>query len=785
MEGATEPEALQHRAYYKMGLFVYDNAKVVLLLTLILCGSLASLMTLEPRYAEGYGEGDLESVHGWDAARIGFTSENESDSFSFHVLFHHPGASHEDEAIQSAMMETVSPMAESEHVSIEYPWFTNEVNRTELVSSVNPEWTRVKIEVNLDRDGSKALLKEHFDDLVLPDDAPEGMDKWVTDNLAIDVTFDLTLKDELIQAELLAAPLTLIILLLVFGSLVAAGLPVLSGVYTVLAAVGIVTGLSYVFDDITVYANNIVSLLGIGLSVDYSLFIVNRFREELGRGRDHRTAVAMTSATAGRAIFFSGMTVIVGLMGMLFFENTGLPSLGWGGICATAVALTSSIVLLPAILSLLGERVNSFKVPFSFGVDTGEEGFWSNIASGVMKRPFAVLVPAVIVLMLAGSPFLQAEYGITTYRALSPDDESRQGMELTDDNWPEYISNTALAVFEIEEGVDPLHEENIRSLYRFSQEILSIDGTSYVRSHGHFDVNMSENEVVDFWNSSKDGDLSPMEAMLISAQREYMNESFIGNGVVLLVVGIEGDESSVSSREVVLSIRELETKNDQFGGSTTVNVAGVAAYNQDVIEAVAENLPISLAFILITSYILIFLQVRSVVLPLKALIMNVLSVSASFGVLVWIFQMGNGADLLNFTPQPIDPTTPVMIFAILFGLSMDYEVLMLSRIHEEWERTGDNTKSVAVGLQKSGRIITSAALVMVTVFSAFGLSSVSLMKQFGFMLALGVAVDATLVRALVVPSTMRLMGELNWYAPSWLVSRDGKTEDSSPSEQDA
>ena len=785
MEGATEPEALQHRAYYKMGLFVYDNAKVVLLLTLILCGSLASLMTLEPRYAEGYGEGDLESVHGWDAARIGFTSENESDSFSFHVLFHHPGASHEDEEIQSAMMETVSPMAESEHVSIEYPWFTNEVNRTELVSSVNPEWTRVKIEVNLDRDGSKALLKEHFDDLVLPDDAPEGMDKWVTDNLAIDVTFDLTLKDELIQAELLAAPLTLIILLLVFGSLVAAGLPVLSGVYTVLAAVGIVTGLSYVFDDITVYANNIVSLLGIGLSVDYSLFIVNRFREELGRGRDHRTAVAMTSATAGRAIFFSGMTVIVGLMGMLFFENTGLPSLGWGGICATAVALTSSIVLLPAILSLLGERVNSFKVPFSFGVDTGEEGFWSNIASGVMKRPFAVLVPAVIVLMLAGSPFLQAEYGITTYKALSPDDESRQGMELTDDNWPEYISNTALAVFEIEEGVDPLHEENIRSLYRFSQEILSIDGTSYVRSHGHFDVNMSENEVVDFWNSSKDGDLSPMEAMLISAQREYMNESFIGNGVVLLVVGIEGDESSVSSREVVLSIRELETKNDQFGGSITVNVAGVAAYNQDVIEAVAENLPISLAFILITSYILIFLQVRSVVLPLKALIMNVLSVSASFGVLVWIFQMGNGADLLNFTPQPIDPTTPVMIFAILFGLSMDYEVLMLSRIHEEWERTGDNTKSVAVGLQKSGRIITSAALVMVTVFSAFGLSSVSLMKQFGFMLALGVAVDATLVRALVVPSTMRLMGELNWYAPSWLVSRDGKTEDSSPSEQDA
>ena len=489
----------------------------------------------------------------------------------------------------------------------------------------------------------------------------------------------------------------------------------------------------------------------------------------------------MTSATAGRAIFFSGMTVIVGLMGMLFFENTGLPSLGWGGICATAVALTSSIVLLPAALSLLGDRVNSFKVPFSFGVDTSEEGFWSNVAGGVMKRPFAVLVPAVIVLMLAGSPFLQAEYGITTYKALSPDDESRQGMELTDDYWPEYISNTALAVFELEEGVDPLLESNIRSLYQFSKEILEVDGATYVRSHAHFDINMSEDDVVDFWDSSKDEERSSMESMLLSSQREYLRESFIGNNVVLLVVGIEGDESSVSAREAVLSIRGLEAKEDQFGSSSTVNVAGVAAYNQDVIEAVAENLPISLAFILVTSYILIFLQVRSVVLPLKALIMNVLSVSASFGVLVWIFQMGNGSESLNFTPQPIDPTTPVMIFAILFGLSMDYEVLMLSRIHEEWERTGDNTKSVAVGLQKSGRIITSAALVMVTVFSAFGLSSVSLMKQFGFMLALGVAVDATLVRALVVPSTMRLMGDLNWYAPSWLASKE---EGPDPTEQE-
>ena len=510
------------------------------------------------------------------------------------------------------------------------------------------------------------------------------------------------------------------------------------------------------------------SLLGIGLSVDYSLFIVNRFREELDNGHDRRTAVAMTSATAGRAIFFSGLTVIAGLLGMLFFDNTGLPSLGWGGICATFVALTSSIVLLPALLSLLGDRVNSLKVPFSAGTRTSDSGFWSWIANGVMERPLSVLVPSMIVLLLAGSPFLQAEWGITSWKALSPDDESRRGMELTDEYWPEDVANTALVVFEIDDSVELLSEEYIRSLHSFSKEILAIENTGYVYSYAHFDEGMSEQEVVDFWDEGNDDEMSPQQAQMVAVLREYHLESTVGNGVAMIVVGIEGDQTSEESRQVVNTIRGLDSKEEQYGGVPTVYVAGMAAYNQDVLDAVIESMPLALAFILISSYVLIFLQVRSVILPLKALVMNVLSVAASFGVLVWIFQEGNGAELLNFTPQPIDPTTPVMIFAILFGLSMDYEVLMLSRIHEEWERVGDNTKAVAVGLQKSGRIITSAALVMVTVFSAFGLSSVSLMKQFGLMLALGVAVDATIVRALVVPSTMRLMGSLNWWAPSWL-----------------
>tara|TARA_B110000438_G_scaffold295_1_gene340 strand:- start:3361 stop:5697 length:2337 start_codon:yes stop_codon:yes gene_type:complete len=768
MEGTTDPSVLQDRLYYKIGGFVYDNAKVVLVATLLLGVSLAGLITLEPKYAEGFGEGDLESVYGWEALASGFSDENESGYQVFYVLFHHPTGVSNDSEIRSAMESTVEIYKDNKNVAIDYPWFTNEANQSKLISEVDSSWSRIKIQINLDREGSKVLLKDTIEDLELPENIPENMEKWVTGDLAIDVSFDLTLEEELIKAELISAPITLIILLLVFGSLVAAGLPVLTGVYTVIAAVGIVTGLTYIFDDITIYANNIVSLLGIGLSVDYSLFIVNRFREELARGRDHRTAIAMTSATAGRAIFFSGMTVMVGLMGMLFFENTGLPSLGWGGICATFVALTSSMVLLPATLSLLGDRVNSFKVPFSMEEKNEDDGFWSRIAEGVMKRPISVLIPAILVLLIAGSPFIQAEWGIVTWKALSPDDEARNGLEITDEKWPENVANTALVVFEIEDGVEPFSEENLRSLYLFSKEILNINKASYVYTHAHFDASMSQDEMIAFWDESNDQNLTAEEAGILALQRNYHKEASVGEGVILLVVGIEGDQSSEEARVVVKNIRELGSKNMQFGGEGEVHVAGLAAYNQDVLDAVAEKMPIALAFIFISTYILIFFQVRSVILPIKALIMNILSISASFGVLIWIFQLGNGAELLNFTPQPIDPTTPVMIFAILFGLSMDYEVLMLSRIHEEWERTGDNTKAVAVGLQKSGRIITSAALVMITVFAAFGTSSVVIMKQFGLMLALGVAVDASIVRALVVPATMRLMGDLNWWAPSWL-----------------
>jgi RND superfamily putative drug exporter len=262
--------------------------------------------------------------------------------------------------------------------------------------------------------------------------------------------------------------------------------------------------------------------------------------------------------------------------------------------------------------------------------------------------------------------------------------------------------------------------------------------------------------------------------------REYLRDQFLSNGVTYIIFSLNGPITGEDGRGFVGDIREErgEFLDDlSIGDDGQFLVAGFAAYSLDVQNAIVENLPIALAFIFISTIILIFIQVRSVIIPIKAIIMNILSISATFGMLVFVFQWGYGESLLNFTAQPIETTNPVIIFCIVFGLSMDYEVLMLSRIHEEWEVTGDNTQAVANGLQKTGRLITGAAAIMVVVFMAFGLSSVVILKQIGLGLALAIFLDATIVRALVVPSTMRLMGKWNWWSPKWMNSMFGeKTE---------
>ena len=789
MESVTDPEKIRHRAFFKLGLFAYDFRVQVLAGGILSCLLLGSLITMGPDWAESWGEGDLESVEAGEIVEDAFFGEDE-DIQRFVFLVHHDSLDDSSEEWQDAVKRALIKFENKPDniVTINYSWNQTGEERSDFVyEDENGFWAKNIVNINLDRKEAKELYAENYKFIVIDSE----FDSWRTGNVAIDVTFDVRIQEDLIKAELISGPLTLIILGIVFGTLIAAILPLGVAFLTVLSAMGITIWLSN-NTDVTQYALNIITLIGIGVSVDYSLFMVNRFREELNRGRDIRTSTAMTVATAGKAVFFSGVTVAIGLMGMLFFENTGLPSLGIGGTLAVSVAMIFSILVLPALLSIIGrgmDKQNIVKIttkknrvfripnrlPIAFSTDNDEEdGLWSKIANTVMERPWAVLIPTLVILLGAGLPFLQADFSIASRDALPPDDETRIGLELMDDKWPNEAVNSAMVVFDFD-GADPLSEENIRVMFKWMGE--QVNDSRVINGFGYAFPpieNLSESAVVEFWTTPEEN-LTTEQIIT----REYLRSSFISNNVTYVVFSLSGPITSEDGRGFVYDVRE--DRNELLaklvtGENSRVMVAGFSAYSLDVLDAIIENLPIALAFIFISTIVLIYLQVKSIIIPIKAIIMNILSISASFGMLVFVFQWGNGAELLNFTPQPIETTNPVIMFCIVFGLSMDYEVLMLSRIHEEWENTGDNTLAVANGLQKTGRLITGAAAIMVVVFMAFGLSSVVILKQIGLGLALAILLDATIVRALVVPSTMRLMGKWNWWTPDWLGGSDKPKE---------
>ncbi len=760
MEGATDPKMLEGRVFYKLGELIHDHKKLMMAFGLVSCVLMSSLIAIGADWAEGFGEDDVESVEGFRLISDRFASSDNDSGQYFRYVVYHPTLNDSSEVWQQAVMDALEQYSGHRDINVVYSWTVDEVDREDVTASTEDGHYAInQVELQTNRKDAKSLHGELYDSISIGG-AFEG---FATDGIAIDWTFDDRIKNDLIKAELVSGPLSLIILGVVFGSVVAALLPVGVGVGTVVAAIGMTIWLSNV-TDVTVYATNIISLIGIGVSIDYSLFLVNRFREELERGRDVRTATAMSCATAGKAVFYSGITVAIGLMGMLFFTNTSLPSLGIGGTIAVSIAMVYSTIVLPAVMAQLGHRVNKLKIPFSLDMSAKDDGVWARLAKRVMDRPWTVLIPTLILLIGAGVPFAYAEFSLSSWKALPPEDESRMGMEVIDEVWPDQAANSIFLVIDTD-GADPLNETNLRLQHAYITDLLDDPRATGGIGVGLPSQGMNATQVVEFWQAPSE--FLPPEQVAV---RESLRTALIGNEATMISLQLEGDQTSVESREMVEDIREERGAflDDFTGENDRMLVAGFAAYNADNLDAIADNLPRALAFILIATMLLIFLQVRSVVIPIKAIAMNILSISASFGMLVWVFQWGYGADLLNFTPQPIDSGNPVIMFCIVFGLSMDYEVLMLSRIHEEWERTGDNTAAVAQGLQKTGGLITGAAAIMVVVFSAFGLSSIIILKQIGLGLALAIFIDATLVRALVVPSTMRLMGKWNWWSPAFL-----------------
>src|SRR5437868_1573579 len=572
--------------------------------------------------------------------------------------------------------------------------------------------------------------------------------------LAINNGFNDVLQQDLRRAETVSLPLALVLLLVVFGSFVAALVPLGVGV---LAVVGGVAGMFLVarVTDVSVYALNVVTLIGLGVAIDYSLFITNRFREEMRRGHSGNNALAIAMATSGRAITFSGLTVAIGLSGMLFFQGTFLSSMGISGAIVVASAVFYGLTFLPALLAIIGRNLGRGRIPI-FQPDPSGTGWWHTIATTVMRRPILILVPVVAFILVLGSPFLHLRLANHDVTALPKHEESRAAFDRLVDEFPGGNQTNISVVVEYQSG-DPLAPAHVGGLVDLAKRIAALPNvdaiTSPVTASGDSSVGAAQ------WAALYSQPRSQLPPQLQALIRGTVGEHIVVFDVVTQK-GIYSDEA----RQLVRSIRAVPPP-----GEATVGVTGFTAIDLDTVDFIASHTPPALAYIVAATMLVLFLLLGSVVLPLKAVVMNLLSISASFGAIVWTFQDGHFAAQLGFTPGSIDPTLPVIMFCTVFGLSMDYEVLLLSRMQEEYLLTGDNTSAVAMGLEKSGRLITGAAAIMVGVFAAFALADIVLIKAIGLGMALAVAIDATLVRALVVPATMRLLGDLNWWAPGPLA----------------
>jgi RND superfamily putative drug exporter len=568
-----------------------------------------------------------------------------------------------------------------------------------------------------------------------------------TGNVAVASDFDKYLKSDLQRAELVSLAILVPLLLIVFGTVISMLLPLGVGGLAVvggLAGVGVLAR----FTDVSTYSTNIVTLIGLGVAIDYSLFIVNRFREQLSAGEAPEQALIATMRTSGRAVTFSGITVAIGLSAMLFFQGSFLASMGFAGTIVVAIAVLYALTFLASLLAILGHRVNWVRLPLPRR--TSGRGLWHGLALRVMRRPLMVLLPIVALLLLMASPFLQIKIANGDVGMLPPNAETRRGYDQLQQFPGQGQTRFNLVVSYTSGG--PLTSQRVGDLYDLAQRIKQIPGVENVESLVSFDPSLSR---------SAYQALLTQPAAAQPARVQAIVRGTTGSQIAVFSVVTKHGQESDASRAIVHALR-----------STTPPVGSsvlVAAFSIDFTDFILQRIPLVLAYVMIVTYLVLFLLTGSVVLPLKAVIMNILSIGASFGALVWIFQQGHLSSLLNFSAAPLDPSVPVLLFCIVFGLSMDYEVLLISRIQEEYRRTGDTTQAVANGLEKSGRLITGAAAIMVAVFLAFGLADVVLIKSIGLGLAVAVAIDATLVRALIVPATMRLLGRANWWAPRRLV----------------
>ena len=580
--------------------------------------------------------------------------------------------------------------------------------------------------------------------------APEKMNTFVDGEIATLYDIQRATKQDMAHSEIIGLPVALVVLLFIFGTVWAALLPLVIGMISVSLTLGITYYLTG-FHSLSNFLPNIVTMLGLAIGVDYALFLVSRFREELKNERSVAEAVAMATQTAGKSVFFSGFAVLIGLFGMLFIKLPIIYSLCLGGVLVVLSAAMLSCTLLPSLLGIIGSHINSLKVFPQTQRRMENSNFWEQLANGVMKRPAFLAIVISIFLLSLMLPITRMKIGVPAADVLPPSFESRMGSELLKQNYDRRESAPIFIIVRTKSSFSEL--ASIKTIQSYENKIRKLSGVKDVHSF------------VDFLGEKPPGE---MAAILTAkgTQKRVENGKLAKGHYSLLKIIPNSDPESTDASSLVHQLRTLDDDSlDAF-------VTGQTALRVDMLDRIYSGLPFLMLFIVIITYMVLLSIFRSVLIPLKAVLMNILSLGASLGIVVIIFQYGWFAEELRITSTGyVSIIMPVTIFCIVFGISMDYEVFLISRIKEEYEKSGDNHKSTSLGLQKTGSLISSAAFILMVVVGSFIFTNIEITKALGIGLFSAIFIDATFIRLIVVPALMKLLGNANWWAPKWIAGR--------------
>ncbi|MEI6046458.1 MAG: MMPL family transporter [Chloroflexota bacterium] len=742
--------------FFKLGSIMYKGRWVVigLWVVLILVAGFFAPKATEVLKSGGFDFPNAESIRVGEELAKRF---NGSRSYIF-AVFTAPDGTRADDPTYAAQVEAaVAPVRQVQDVK---QVMTFASTSAKDFISADGKYTYAMIGLNLEIGAAEGRVTE------ISSKIDKGnLDLRLTGLPVIYEDFNKVSQHDLEQAEMFTFPLALLILLLVFHTVVAAAMPLMMAMVSVTITLGAVYFVGQI-TDLSIFVLNISTMLGLGMGIDYSLFIVSRFREELYRQNgDVQKAIVIAIGTSGKAIFFSGLTVMIGLASLLLFEISMLRSIGVGGLLVVGLSVLAALTLLPAVLVVLGKKINAWKIP---GLKPLEEklakqetatGFWYTLAVKVSKQPILVGLVVLAFLFVVGSPAFHMRFGEPSYQVLPEREPSRQGAEILDKHFPSYGKESDVyLLLKTREGQKITDQVNSEALYDYATAVKAkFPQVQQVLAGGQDLLAFPKAQVQAMLTTygSNPALLTPQIQAYLS---QVVNED---TASLKLLTTIE--YSSQGATDFINALRAFQP------GNLAVMVGGEQAGLVDFMNVLYADFPLAIVLVVVITYLTLFVMFQSVLLPLKAVVMTALSLSASYGSIVWIFQDGNLAELFGTQGLGfVEATLPILLFSILFGLSMDYEVFMLSRIKEHYDETGDSRKSVAIGLQRTGGLITSAAVVMVVVAGAFGTADIIIIKAVGIGMALAVLLDATIVRALLVPATMELLGKVIWWAPSFV-----------------